>query len=65
MPSTNQANIVRIFIGCDPRETVAYHVLSHSSRWYKSVTIERQQTLMEWQPVLKRVRDKLQSGDIS
>ena len=35
----------------------------HTSPWYKSVTIFRQETPGDWESVVKKVKDKLQGNN--
>jgi hypothetical protein len=58
--------MIRIFIGFDPRETVAYHVLSHSilARTSEPVTIAPL-ALSSLSSLLTRERHPLQSTDFS
>jgi hypothetical protein len=58
--------MIRVFIGYDPREAVAYDVLAHSigARASKPVAIEALK-LSELETVLTRERDPLQSTDFS
>ena len=58
--------MIRIFIGFDPRETVAYHVLAHSiqARASAPVTIAPL-ALAQLGGVLRRERHALQSTDFS
>ncbi|TDV25336.1 hypothetical protein C7405_1238 [Paraburkholderia caballeronis] len=57
---------LRVFIGFDPVETVAYNVLQHSiqSRASKPVTIAPI-SLRQLGPLMRRPRDQLQSTDFS
>jgi hypothetical protein len=58
--------LIRIFIGFDPRETVAFNVLAHSiqARASEPVSIA-QLALAQLKPVLTRERHALQSTDFS
>jgi hypothetical protein len=58
--------MIRVFIGFDPRETVAYSVLAHSiqARASRPVTIAPL-ALSQLAGVLTRARDPLQSTDFS
>lgn len=58
--------MIRVFIGYDPRETVAYHVLAHSimARASQPVAITPV-CLAQLGGVLTRARDPLQSTDFS
>lgn len=58
--------MIRIFIGFDPRETVAYHVLSHSihARSSKPVSIAPLM-LSQLDGLMWRERNQLQSTDFS
>ncbi|MBM10057.1 MAG: glycosyltransferase [Magnetovibrio sp.] len=58
--------LIRIFIGFDPRETVAYHVLSHSihARATEPVSIAPLM-LSQLTNIMTRARNPLQSTDFS
>ena len=58
--------MIRVFIGFDPVETIAYHVLSHSilTRSFKPVSITHLM-LSQLSGVMTRQRHKLQSTDFS
>ena len=58
--------MIRVFIGFDPRETVAYNVLAHSSqaRASRPVTIAPL-ALFQLTGIFTRARDPLQSTDFS
>lgn len=58
--------MIRIFIGFDPRETVAFHVLCHSIHARASRPVEvAPLALSQLAGVLTRERDPLQSTDFS
>lgn len=58
--------MIRVFIGFDPRETVAFHVLSHSIHARASRPVELAPlALSQLTEVLTRERDPLQSTDFS
>ena len=58
--------MIRIFIGFDPRETVAYHVLAHSIQARASVPLAiTPLALAQLGHVLTRARHPLQSTDFS
>src|SRR5262245_1254812 len=58
--------MIRVFIGFDPRETVAFHVLSHSIHAHASepVTIAPL-ALTQLGPLLGRARDPWQSTEFA
>lgn len=60
------SELVRVFIGYDPREAVAYHVLSHSiqSRASRPVVVTKL-ALAELGDLMWRERHELQSTDFS
>lgn len=58
--------MIRIFIGYDPREAVAYHVLTHSILSRSSSPVEiAPLALKNLQGIFKRERDPKQSTDFS
>jgi hypothetical protein len=58
--------LIRIFIGFDPRETVAYNVLAHSIRTRASAPVAiAPLALSQLKHVLTRERHALQSSDFS
>lgn len=60
------SGLIRIFIGFDPRETVAYNVLAHSIRARASVPVAiAPLALSQLSQVLTRERHALQSTDFS
>jgi hypothetical protein len=57
---------IRVFIGFDPRETVAFHVLAHSIQMRASVPVAISPVaLHQLRPAFDRPRDPLQSTDFS
>lgn len=58
--------MIRVFIGYDPRETVAWHVLSHSILSRSSLPVQLVPLSLEnLKSVFERPRDPLQSTDFS
>ena len=58
--------MIRIFIGYDPREVVAYHVLSHSIQSRASVPVSITPVMLnQLSQSMWRKRDNLQSTDFS
>ncbi len=58
--------MIRIFIGFDPRETVAYHVLSHSIHARASAPVSVAPLMLsQLDGVMTRERNPLQSTDFS
>ena len=56
---------LRIFIGYDPRETVAFHVLAHSIVTRASIPVAITPIISRTIPVFQRPRDPGQSTDFS
>lgn len=60
------SNLVRVFIGYDPRESVAFHVLTHSILSRSSLPVQVMPiALANLKSVMRRERDPLQSTDFS
>jgi hypothetical protein len=58
--------MIRVFIGFDARETVAFHVLSHSIQAHASAPVAiAPVSLAQLKPQFDRPRDALQSTDFS
>ena len=58
--------MIRIFIGFDPRETVAYHVLSHSIHARASAPVSIAPLMLsQLGGLMTRERNSLQSTDFS
>jgi hypothetical protein len=58
--------VIPVFIGFDPRETVAFHVLSHSIQRHASEPVSIAPLVLDQlQGVLTRERHPLQSSDFS
>jgi lipopolysaccharide biosynthesis glycosyltransferase len=57
---------VRVFVGYDPREAVAFHVLSHSIQSRSSVPVSITPLMLsQLEDLMWRERDQLQSTDFS
>jgi hypothetical protein len=60
------ASIVRVFLGFDPKETVAFHVAAHSIHSRSSVPVSVAPLMLsQLQAVFRRPRDPKQSTDFS
>ena len=58
--------MIRVFVGYDPREAVAYHALSHSIHQHASVPVCISPLMLtQLRDVYRRPRDPLQSTDFS
>ena len=58
--------MIRVFIGFDPRETAAFHVLAHSIHARASVPVAITPLILsQLRPAFERPRETLQSSDFS
>lgn len=57
--------MLRIYIGYDPHETVAFHVLAHSIMRHSSQPVSISPLILSYLPGLDRPRDEFQSTDFA